>query len=93
MVAHVCTAVDARTPVLRKRNAIALPDAPATAKTGAGSNRPNEGPALLDFLAAAIRTEDLSLFVIDEGQDFGEVSYNCGRRNRSGAYDLLGGSS
>jgi hypothetical protein len=38
-----------------------------------GGNGPNEGPALLDFLAAAIRTEDLSLFVIDEGQDFGEV--------------------
>ena len=27
------------------------------------------GPALLDFLAAAVRTEDLPLLVVDKGQD------------------------
>ncbi len=30
-------------------------------------------PALLDFLAGTVRTDYVSLFVIDEGQDFGEV--------------------
>jgi hypothetical protein len=30
-------------------------------------------PALLDFLAAAVRAEDLTLLVVDEGQDLGEV--------------------
>jgi hypothetical protein len=30
-------------------------------------------PALLDFLAATVRTDHLPLFVIDEGQAFGEV--------------------
>jgi hypothetical protein len=30
-------------------------------------------PALLDFLAATVRTDYLPLFVIDEGQDSGEV--------------------
>jgi hypothetical protein len=30
------------------------------------------GPALLDFLAATVRAEDVSLFVVDEGQDPGE---------------------
>jgi len=31
------------------------------------------GPALLDFLAAAVWTEDLALLVVDQGQDLGEV--------------------
>jgi hypothetical protein len=31
------------------------------------------GPALLDFFTATVRTEGLSLLVVDEGQDFGEV--------------------
>ena len=30
------------------------------------------GPALLDLLAAAVRAEDFSLFVVDEGQDLRE---------------------
>jgi hypothetical protein len=30
------------------------------------------GPALLDFLAATVRAEDLPLLVVDEGQDLGE---------------------
>jgi hypothetical protein len=30
------------------------------------------GPALLDLLAATVRAEDFSLFVVDEGQDLRE---------------------
>ncbi len=30
------------------------------------------GPALLDFLAAAMRAEDFPFFAVDKGQDLGE---------------------
>jgi hypothetical protein len=49
------------------------------------------GPALLDFLAATVRTEDLSFFVVDEGQNFREVflaivaeKFVAGHRTSSG---------
>ena len=35
-------------------------------------NGVERGPALLDFLAAAVRTEDFPFFVVDKGQDLGE---------------------
>ncbi len=50
------------------------------------------GPALLDFLAAAVRAEDFPFFVVDEQQDLGEgldtapatgiTRENPGRNNR-----------
>src|SRR5260370_34170869 len=35
-------------------------------------NGVESGPALLDFLAAAVRAEDFPFFVVDKGQDLGE---------------------
>jgi len=48
--------------------------APQTRLSGAllRRNGVESGPALLDFLAAAVRAEDFSFFVVDKRQDLGE---------------------
>jgi hypothetical protein len=49
------------------------------------------GPALLDFLAAAVRADDLSVFVVDEGQDSGEEFFAIvAEKFVMGHTDLLG---
>jgi hypothetical protein len=49
------------------------------------------GPTLLDFLAAAVRADDLSLFVVDEGQDLREELFAIvAEKFVMGHTDLLG---
>src|SRR5216684_2266843 len=55
-------------------NCAAMVQPPQTRLSGAllRRNGVESGPALLDFLAAAVRAEDFPFFVVDEEQDLGE---------------------
>jgi hypothetical protein len=44
-------------------------------------NSVESGPALLDFLAAAVWAEDFSFFVVDEEQDLGESFLQLWQKN------------
>jgi hypothetical protein len=49
------------------------------------------GPTLLDILAPAVRADDLSLFVVDEGQDLREELFAIvAEKFVMGHTDLLG---